>query len=549
MFGLHHYGLFEMHSRCEGLTALCALIVLFASAASSEPSAQQTQERAALQLLRASHLASAGKCTEAIEVAQALPSLDAATELIVGKCAVSIEDYATAISALDRAANIDPSLIGVNLYRGISLYHLEDFDAARDALANARTVGDDTALLDFYKGLLLLREDQARESALAFERAAARSPERVEPVASYYAALAWQSLNEDEPLNSAVERLSAYDGQGSWTSEAKKLVELQSQRHRAGQVGLQRWASLKAGFEYDSNVVFAGSATLVDVEGLGVVNFSFDGDQSDWSGVWSAMLAAELLEVEDWTFGAMVQYTGYAHEDLDTFDQHYLSLSGWVDNEIRPTTLGRFQATFGYGLIDGDPYQINLDLAAVGEERWGRWGTTTCQLGVNLYDFRYDGLSLRQSDTLFADDLDQDGIDLLAGCGHELALQNFLQSNPTLYGEYQFSNYFSKGSEWDHYANRVHLGVRLAFPFEIDLDVRGTYTRRDFRNGSHFTELSRRTGDRNDDALQADVELSKELMDFVVVSGRYQYTDNGSNVGVFDYKRHVAGGYVELKFP
>ncbi|MFP8870786.1 MAG: hypothetical protein VCB43_04775, partial [Myxococcota bacterium] len=374
-----------MHSRCEGLTSLCALIVLFASAASSEPSAQQTQERAALQLLRASHLASAGKCTEAIEVAQALPSLDAATELIVGKCAVSIEEYATAISALDRAANIDPSLIGVNLYRGISLYHLEDFDAARDALANARTVGDDTALLDFYKGLLLLREDQARESALAFERAAARSPERVEPVASYYAALAWQSLNEDEPLNSAVERIGAYDGQGSWTSEAKKLVELQSQRHRAGRVGLQRWASLKAGFEYDSNVVFDGSATLIVVPGLGVLDFSFDGDQSDGSGVWSAMLAAELLEVDDWTFGAMVAYTGNAHDDLDTFDQHYASLTGWVDNEIGPTTLGRFQATFGYGLIDGDAYQINLNLAAVGEERWGRWGTTTCQLGVNLY--------------------------------------------------------------------------------------------------------------------------------------------------------------------
>jgi hypothetical protein len=531
-----------MHNLREGLTALCAFIVVFASVASSEPSAQQTQDRAALQLLRAAHFASTGKCTEAIEVAQALSSRDAATELIVGKCAVSIEDYATAISALDRAAKIDPSLIGVNLYRGISLYHLEDFDAARGALANARTVGDETALLDFYKGLLLLREDKGRESALAFERAAARSPERVEPVASYYAALAWQSLGEKEPLNRAVERVSAHDGQGAWTSEAKKLVELQSRRHRAGQVGLQRWASLKAGFEYDSNVVLDGSATLVDVEDLGFVDFNFEDDKKDWRGVWSAVLATELLEVQDWTFGAMVAYTGNAHDDLNTFDQHYLSLSGWVDNEIRPTTLGRFQATFGYGWIDGDAYQINLDLAAVGEERWGRWGTTTCQLGVNFYDFRYD-------EGQFDADLDQDGIDLLASCGHELALRNYLQMTPTLYGSYQFSNYFSKGSEWDHYANQVHLGVRLALPFKIDLDVRGTYTRRDFSQESFFTDQTRQTGDRNDDALQADVELSKELMDSVVVSGRYQYTDNGSNVGVFDYKRYVAGAYVELKFP
>ena len=82
------------------------------------------------------------------------------TEMLIGKCSVEAQDYGTAIAALDRAANLDPSLVGVNLYRGISLYHLDDYDAARSAFGNARTVGEDTALLDFYNGLLLFREDK-----------------------------------------------------------------------------------------------------------------------------------------------------------------------------------------------------------------------------------------------------------------------------------------------------------------------------------------------------------------------------------------------------
>ena len=533
----------------EGLTMTCALLVLFAGSASGQLSAKHADERAQLQLQRASHLASTGKCPEAIAVASQLSSRDATTELMVGKCAVSGEDYATAIAALDRAANLDPSLIGVNLYRGIALYHLEDFDAARTALANARTVGEETALLDFYNGLLLLREDRARESALAFERAAARGPEIVEPVASYYAALAWQSLDENEPLNSAVARVSEQDANGPWANEAERLVELQAKRHRGGQTGLQRWAALKAGVEYDTNVPYEGSRTSVEIPGFDVIDFEFPGDNHDWRGVWSAELGAELIESGDWTAGAMVGYAGNAHDDLDTFDQHYLSFVTWLDNEIRATTLARLQATFGYGWFDGDPYRINLDLALIGEERWGRWGTTQCRLGANLNDYRFGKISLGLSGSVFSDGLDLDGVDALVGCDHQLPLANLGQVEPTVYGGYQFSNYFSKGSELDHFANRVQLGLRFGFPFEIDLDVSGTYTRRDFRRASHFAPVAEGGSDRNDDSFQADVELAKEFADHFVLSARYQYVDNGSNTPFFDYKRHVVGGYLELKFP
>ena len=207
----------------------------------------------------------------------------------------------------------------------------------------------------------------------------------------------------------------------------------------------------------------------------------------------------------------------------------------------------------GYGSIDDDPYLINLDLTALVEERWGRWGTTQCSLAGEFDDFRYD-LEFEVSGTKYNDRLDQDGVGLQVGCAHQLPISMAARFEPTLYGGYFLTNYFAKGSEWDHLANEIHLGLRIQLPLEIDLDARGTYTRRDFRRASFFAveeegEESTVGPDRTDDSFQADVELSRELGNWIEISARYQYLDNGSNAAAFDYERHVAGAYVEFKFP
>lgn len=537
-----------MTKLCEGLTIACVLLVSLSSTGAGRAATSRADEMAALQLLRASHLASTGRCPEAMAIAQAVPSRDARTELLIGKCAIEVQDYASAVVALDRAGELERFLVGVNLYRGIALYHLEDYPGARAALDNARSVGEEGALLEFYRGLMLLRDDRPRESALAFERAAARGPELVEPAASYYAALAWQSLDENEPLRSAVDRVTKQQPEGAWAREAERLIELQAQRHRGGRTGLQRWASLKAGAEYDSNVVLRGTDAPLP-QGISSDN--------DWRGVWSLVLGTEVFEVERWTAGVMLAYTGAAHEDLDAFDQHYVSATAWVDREIRPTTLARLSMDVGHGWIDEDPYLINLDLRALGEERWGRWGTTRCSLGAQFNDYRFgkiefDALESGGSEDTFSGDLDLDGIGLRVGCGHELPVAWVEWLEPTVYGGYTFSSYFAKGVEWAHVANAVNFGARAKLPLEIDLDLSATYTRRDYREASFFTvgdEQSQDGPDRNDDSFQVDVELAREFYDWIEISGRYQYLDNGSSARAFDYKRHTAGAYIELKFP
>ena len=531
-----------MSHRRAGFTIVCVLLAFLLSTASDSGADEASEERAALQRVRVSHLAAMGRCRDALEVTEAASSLDATTELLVGRCAIEAKQYARGLSSLERAREQDPALVGVDLYRAIALYHLNDFGAARSALSEARVSSEDVALVEFYDGLLLLREDKPRESALAFERAAARSPERVEPVASYYAALAWQSLNENEPLDRAVDRVRKEEPGGPWAGEVDKLVAFQAERRRGGQTGLQRWLNLRAGQEYDSNVV---------LRGVGVPLPEEISSEHDWLNSWSAVAGAELIEVEHWTLGTMLSYAGNAHDDLDEFDQHYLVATLWADREIRATTLGRLRLDAGAGWVDGDSYLFHVDLEVSGEERWGRMGTSRCNLATQLDDFRYDAEITSQEQ--YGDIVDQDGVGLRVGCGHELPLAVAPVLESDLYGGYEFSSYFANGSEWDHVAHALHLGFRMRGFFDIELDARGSYTRRDFRKPSYFAveeegEQSRVGSDRNDDAWQADVELSREMNDFVKLVARYQYVDNGSSAAAFDYQRHFTGVYVEFGF-
>jgi hypothetical protein len=322
---------------------------------------------------------------------------------------------------------------------------------------------------------------------------------------------------------------------GTWALEAKSLLALQAERHRGGQTGLQRWASIKAGVAYDSNVVLLGSA---------VDRPDSISSKGDVVGHWSMLLGAEFLEVKGYTLGAMASYTGNAHADLVSFDQHFISLSGWADRELRPTTLARLLASVGYGWFDEASYLVNFNLTGLVEERWGRWGTTRCTLGLKVDDYRYE-LGPR-----FRSVVKQDGVDVGFGCNHELPINLFSQFEPLGYAGYEFANNFADGIEWDQASHEIKLGLRTAFPYQVDLDVSGTYTRRDFRRASAFTlPLSQAGPDREDDSFQFDLELSKEFRSQIEASVRYQYTDSGSNTPVFDYKRHVVGVYAELKFP
>jgi hypothetical protein len=57
-------------------------------------------------------------------------------------------------------------------------------------------------------------------------------------------------------------------------------------------------------------------------------------------------------------------------------------------------------------------------------------------------------------------------------------------------------------------------------------------------------EYSLEDSDREDDYYEADVRLERPITDRLTATIRYDYLRNHSNVSVFDYDRHLVGGYL-----
>jgi hypothetical protein len=127
----------------------------------------------------------------------------------------------------------------------------------------------------------------------------------------------------------------------------------------------------------------------------------------------------------------------------------------------------------------------------------------------------------------------------------------------TLRGRYRVSYYDSQGDEWEHVSNRFQLGAELHLPFDLRLDSWAAYERRDFNNPSTFPNqetvgdsfvASLQDSDREENVFESFVELEKRLGRFFSVSTRWTYVNNESNRKVFDFNRHVVGGYLNFRF-
>ena len=168
---------------------------------------------------------------EAVELVQArrcelaLPALerarrddagDARLPLLAAECQIRLQRYADALTSLALVKRLDPRLPGTDLYLGIAHYHMGDLTAAARALEAARETSPGRAEGDLYLGLVLLQRGQYREGAAALESARRGDPSAVEPVASYYEAMAWVAAREPQRAQEAFRRVQEVAPGSDW---------------------------------------------------------------------------------------------------------------------------------------------------------------------------------------------------------------------------------------------------------------------------------------------------------------------------------------------
>lgn len=510
-----------------GLALLCAPAVALAS------------DESDVLRSRAVRLIRSGDCEGALPLLQRSLSADsreARSGLLAGRCLISQRRYADAEAALLDAAARDPQLPGVQLQLAAARYHREDLAGARSALEAARSESAGDAQFELYDALVLGAEGRRSESLAAFERARAADSARVEPVASYFEGMAAGRNREQQRARSSLERVVAQDPNGPWGTQARAQLDQMGR-------GLQGegWLRATVGLEWDSNALLEGEG--VDLPA------GFDEEQ-DMRLMWQANGGIEALRTLDWSGGAMLTYTGHAYDDVDDLDTHYPVGSLWIDRHLSENTTAHLQYDAGYAFVDSDSWLTSHNLGPALWHDWGNGQQTRVFGRAFVYRFRFDrgDFGENPADSSYRN---RDGHGTGLGVEHLFPVRALASD---LRAGVAGTSYSARGSEYTHRAVDTWLGSRTRLPAQFVLEMRGGFVYRPYSHSTSFEdpgEISPPPGGttgktRRDHVKYAEVGLERPLSRMLVGELRWRWTDNASNVDVFDFDRTIVGAYLTL---
>lgn len=440
-------------------------------------------------------------------------------------------------------------------------FHGGDPAGAASALAEARQHGLTGGRIDFYDGMVALEQGRAGEAAPLLARAAADDPGAVEPAASYYAGLAYATAGDADAARPFFERALTADPGGRFG--------LAAQRALAGVVPPARrlWIDLSIGLEYDSNVALVGAR--IDLP-------SDISHQDDGRAVWTVGVGGELYRDRDWTLGLQAQYYGNAQFTLSELNVQYPWISPWVDYRLADRTTLRLEYGAGYAWVGGEGFLFSQAVTPSVIHDWGDPGVTRFFAGPTWS--HYDEQSEDEPDGAppplggpgtpcpggesfcgpfgldEKDARDRTGMGVVAGVDHSLPVG--VPFGTTLRGGLQYSYYGADGTEYDYQGAGVVLGAITPLPWDVSLRLDLSYAHEQYRHASTYpsppvafgVEYPLSSAKRHDNAVFAAAGFVRPINDWLAASARYSYTRNFSNVDVFDYNRHIVGGYLTAHF-
>ncbi|MFK7894374.1 MAG: tetratricopeptide repeat protein [Myxococcota bacterium] len=516
-----------------------------------------------------------GRCRAAVDRLASMSGLQSRARLLGGQCLVAAGRYPEALADLNEvrgAKDLSSSQVGdVELFRGVALYHLERYTEATSALDAATGLTAEEAQLSLYRGLIALRSGDNDRAAPALETAARLAPAQTEPVASYYAGLAWQGSSERTKAREAFRRVIAVDGEdGAWGKQAAALLENSKL--------FPFYVRLSAGAEFDDNVILRGGVTQFSSPEVPAAS---DG-QEDWRGVWSIDAGVQLFRHEDWSGGLTASYYGNVHQDLGEFDTHYPTIGAYLANQLDANTVARARYNFGFVWLDNDSFMRTQIVEAALSHTWEKAGTTTILADVLTNDLRFQPAEVRSAEAGADPGECGDATPFFTGCGPDglnesrernrdgvgygaaiehlypvpipVALDEAVQGL-NIGGGYRFRYYDAEGDEWEHQAHVLSAVVNFDFPLGIQFRNRASYEFREFENPSTFPdaevadlEYTLAGDDRSERQFDYTADLEKDIWEGLSVSARWSYTHADSNRRVYSFKRHIAGMYLNYRF-
>ena len=247
--------------------------------------------------------------------------------------------------------------------------------------------------------------------------------------------------------------------------------------------------------------------------------------------------------------GVAASYSGSAHFELDEFNLQYPLGTVWIDYTLSPKSFLRGRYDVGHAWLGLNPYVLTQNAAAEWHRNWGEWGNSEVALLWDWLDFQFDRDLLAPGDPALAAARDRTGQGVGAAFRHRQDVGRFRNDFIRRFewrASYTYRRYWAKGTEWDYNWHDLQAGFEMLMPWKLDLDVWGGVGIMPFDNPSTYDPPQ--TEDRRDINGYFGSELERPLGDIFSVSARYTYLRNDSNVVVFDYSRHIVGGYLNARF-
>ncbi len=510
---------------------------------------------------RATALARAGRCPDALAALAEIQAPSAASAHLRGQCQLAAKDYPAALASLEEAKRLGASAAGLELQLAVTRFHMGDYPGAREALDAAAPSSQNDPQYHLYRGLVLLEE--ARSAEAANELARARSlGSNVDPGASYYEGLAWAGADERDKATAALDRVIQSAPGTVWAQEAERAkADLSWLAGNRGRV----WGYARGGFEYDNNVLLRAD---------GVELPAGDDGQQDVRGVVTLYGGMQLIGGKDWAAGISGTYYGSAYFDLSEFNEQYPVFGLWFDRRVGEASAARVTYDVGYAWLDGDPFVFTQRLRPALYHDFGTAGRSELFTSIYQSNFLYGVQHVQEGPAVAGaacpdpseicgppgftarQDRNHDGWGLTAGVEHRLPVAAL---ETELIGGLSYLRFISRGTEYTYQGVGSWIGTETELPFDTALRTSVAYTYLPYRHPSNYpdpddpaldvptTQYTLQNENHRDDRWLFAVELEKYLTDSLSASLRWSYLDNHSNVGVYDYDREIMGVYVTYR--
>ncbi|MDP6979365.1 MAG: tetratricopeptide repeat protein [Myxococcota bacterium] len=451
---------------------------------------------------------------------------DASALQYMGLIAAKEGDPDRAIEHFRSAVNANPEDPDIRFTLGVSLLHQERAAEAAEEFDRVLAVDPDNAQAEFYAGVSDYRQQRFPETVQHMQAALTLDPS-LRLQSRYYIGLAEVFMGNLEASTAALSEaasMSPSDPLAIAAASISKRIQPES-----------RWwgLDLRTGIEFDSNPTFVGSnvAILTDEGRVELER------KEDVLGVFSIDTYYDLLDMEHVNLRAGYSAFLSLHDAADEVDQ--FTHLGWAD-------LGFHYADWRVGTrFDISTTDLDLDEDYLEMRRLSPSVTyANADWGVTQFLYQYHELEYR-FDTTDAEEFDADGK------LHDVSLSQFIYlPAPFTYARagVGFQRARTDGTEFEYDGVVVSLGAGVELPFDAHGGVLVQYFHRDYENESKGPDGGDPRGVRDDDIARLKLDLTVPVAQYWEVALRGAFTFNDSNIGDYDFNRHVVGTYVTFTY-